>query len=74
VFYRASTEARARELGLTGWVCNRSDGRVELLACGPADRLALLEAWLWEGPAHARVTEVVATATALQDFKDFHVR
>ncbi len=58
VFYRAATAARARRLGLNGWVRNLADGDVELLACGDDAVLADLETWLWQGPPHAHVTAV----------------
>lgn len=74
VFFRAHTQALARRLGLTGWVRNLPDGRVELVACGEAERLAQLEAWLWQGPPHARVEGVIAADAESQDFSDFVVR
>jgi len=74
VFYRASTEAKASALGLRGWVRNLADGRVELIACGSDEQLSLLERWLWDGPAHARVSDVVATSIAPQQFNSFEVR
>ncbi|MBM4355325.1 MAG: acylphosphatase [Deltaproteobacteria bacterium] len=58
VFYRASTEEKAAELGLAGWVRNRTDGSVEVVAAGPADLLSELEEWLHVGPRHARVDSV----------------
>ncbi|RME35652.1 MAG: acylphosphatase [Gammaproteobacteria bacterium] len=58
VWFRASTCERARELGLPGWVRNLPDGRVELVAAGPVERLKALEEWLWQGPPMARVTGV----------------
>ena len=60
VWYRASTCERARELGLSGWVRNLPDGRVELIASGPRAQLEALEHWLWQGPPMARVTAVVS--------------
>jgi acylphosphatase len=60
VFFRAGTQDVARHLGLTGWVRNRSDGCVELIACGEAGALAKLEQWLWQGPPQARVARVEA--------------
>ncbi|SEJ10198.1 acylphosphatase [Frateuria terrea] len=58
VFYRASTRARARELGLTGHALNLPDGRVEVVAHGEAQALDALERWLWQGPPAAEVEGV----------------
>ncbi|WP_049722898.1 acylphosphatase [Gilvimarinus polysaccharolyticus] len=66
VSYRASTEQKARALGLTGWVRNLSDGRVELIARGSDSQLKLLEAWLWQGPSQAAVTQVVGCAVEME--------
>lgn len=74
VFYRASAQARARELGLDGWVRNCPDGSVELLASGPAEALAQLENWLWQGPQRARVTAVEVTPAPLAPPSGFEVR
>lgn len=75
VFFRAATQATAHRLGLTGWVRNLPDGRVELVACGAEEKLKQLEAWLWQGPPHARVEQVVSAAAAPQQaFKDFGMR
>jgi acylphosphatase len=74
VFYRASAEATARALGVSGWVRNRADGGVELVACGTAAQLESLERWLWQGPPHARVTDVQRTDAAQQAYEGFEVR
>lgn len=74
VFFRASTEAAARGLGLTGWVRNLRDGRVELVACGETASLEELERWLWQGPPRARVTRVEAGEAPAQSFDGFFVR
>jgi len=58
VFYRATTQQRARELGLTGRAKNMPDGSVEVVAQGTAEQLAALESFLWEGPRLARVDSV----------------
>lgn len=58
VFYRAATAEQAERLGLRGWAKNLDDGRVEVVASGPADAVAELAAWLWQGPPAARVTSV----------------
>ena len=74
VFYRASTLAQARRLGLAGWVRNRVDGKVELLACGEAAALQQLQEWLWQGPAQAQVEAVVCEPRPWQTFDQFEVR
>ena len=58
VFYRASAQRYAQSLALTGWVRNRRDGRVELLACGEEPVLRVLEKWLEIGPEYAKVTNI----------------
>lgn len=58
VFYRASTQRQASALGLHGWVRNLRDGRVEVLACGPHDKLDSLEKWLEIGPEYAKVSNI----------------
>lgn len=58
VFFRAATQQRARELGLSGYAKNLRDGRVEVLACGPREALSELHEWLWQGPPAANVSAV----------------
>jgi acylphosphatase len=58
VFFRASTRAQARALGLTGYARNLADGRVEVRACGPATAVEALTDWLWQGPSGAVVDAV----------------
>ena len=58
VGYRWWAVGAARGLGLTGWVRNRRDGSVELLAIGEADAIDRLAALCREGPRGAAVTSV----------------
>ncbi|HJZ85609.1 MAG TPA: acylphosphatase [Polyangia bacterium] len=58
VAFRWSAERAARRLGLCGWVRNRPDGSVEVLAEGPEPVLQELLAWCREGPPGARVSGV----------------
>jgi acylphosphatase len=64
VFYRAATAHEAQGLGLCGWARNLPDGRVEVLARGPADAVAALCAWLWQGPPAAEVRQVTVEESA----------
>ncbi len=72
VGYRQGCRQMARSLDLFGWVRNLQDGRVELLAQGNADAIDRLVAWLWFGPASARVvsveSDIVAPDPTLRDF------
>jgi acylphosphatase len=62
VFFRAATREQAQGLGLVGHARNLADGRVEVLACGDDDALAVLERWLNRGPPLARVIAVESEA------------
>lgn len=58
VFFRASAVREAKRLGLTGWVKNRNDGAVELVAEGEEDQVKDFLAWAQHGPSTARVDKV----------------
>jgi len=65
VGFRWYVEREARALGLRGWVRNRQDGNVEVLASGTNDQLNALWGKLREGPRASRVDNVeVDEATA----------
>lgn len=63
VFYRANTQKIAKKLGINGWIRNRDDGTVELVAVGTEDSIEELIAWLAKGPPMARVSNI-----QLEDF------
>jgi acylphosphatase len=58
VWYRGWTVDQAEALGLDGWVRNRSDGSVEILASGPDEAVAELIRRCHDGPSAARVARV----------------
>lgn len=72
VNFRQSTRQTARRLGLSGWVRNLADGRVEVWAQGAEDQVEKLLDWLWLGPPAADVIGVesgsVEVDHTLQDF------
>lgn len=58
VWFRGWTVDQARALGLSGWVRNRRDGSVEILAEGPEGAVTELVNRLHHGPSEARVDRV----------------
>lgn len=75
VFYRLSTQEKARNLGLCGWVRNLPDGRVEALAVGERERVKALIEWCQNGPDRARVEDVeVSSSVDTEQHEDFVVR
>lgn len=74
VFFRDSTCRLATSLGLTGWVKNLDDGRVEGVVCGDSLPVTQLCDWLKEGPPRARVDDVQKTEIPYQEFSEFVVR
>ncbi len=74
VFFRASTQREARRLGLTGWVRNRNDASVELVAEGEETGIKDLIGWAQHGPSAARVERVdVRWRSYVGDFFDFRI-
>jgi len=58
VFFRDSTRRQAERLGVTGWVRNLPDGRVEAVFEGDSARVGELVQWCHRGPPGAEVEEV----------------
>ena len=61
VFFRAETRARARSLGLAGWVRNCSDGSVEAVFEGDGERVQSMIDWCGRGPSGASVASIDVT-------------
>ena len=74
VGFRYATVRQAERLGLTGWVRNLTDGRVEVEAHGDGGAMDALENWLWQGPAHARVDRVTRSGADPADHGSFRAR
>ena len=74
VYFRASAQREARQLGLTGWVKNRNDGAVELVAEGEEDQVKDLLAWAQSGPSTARVDRIETRWRSYTgEFPDFRI-
>jgi acylphosphatase len=74
VSYRASAQAEARRLNLTGWVRNCPGGQVESVVEGEPGAVEAFVAWCRRGPQEAQVTSVrVDEAPVSGRFHDFQV-
>jgi acylphosphatase len=58
VFFRAETRDMARRLGMTGWVRNLGDGRVEAVFEGEDWAVEQILAWCHRGPRGANVDNI----------------
>ena len=74
VFFRARTMERALRAGLTGWVCNLPDGRVEAVFEGEEEAVKALIDFCRQGPRGAVVTDVdVKWEPFTGEFKEFGI-
>jgi len=75
VFFRAETQRKARQLGLTGWVKNLDDGRVEAVFEGEKNKVEQMIEWTKKGPPGAFVTHLELKWEKSQDELDsFEIR
>ncbi len=74
VWFRASTQLQARQLGLVGQVWNRSDGRVEMIVEGSEEILRQFLEWCGVGPRGARVDTLESDwSTSIGEFGGFDI-
>lgn len=73
VFYRDGCCREARRLGVGGWVRNRADRSVEVVAEGPRDRVDQLVDWCRHGPPSAIVSEISVIDEPPQAEREFRV-
>lgn len=74
VGYRYFALRAAERLGVTGFVRNLSDGRVEVVGEGPEEVLAEFEEQLRQGPAFAGVESIDRAPIEQRGDQGFQVR
>ncbi len=74
VYFRASTQLKARNLGLVGFVENQLDGSVFIQAEGAIKDLEELLQWCRRGPEYARVDEVKHQYSSPIGYTEFSIR
>ena len=73
VYFRVSTQEKAQQLGVTGWVKNNDDGRVEAVFEGEREAVDALLDWCAEGPANAVVASVEVTFVDPEGYTEFRI-
>ena len=74
VSFRYYTKQRADSLGITGWVRNRPNRTVEVVAEGSKADMAEFVKFLKQGPPSARVDNVdLSEGEATGEFKTFEI-
>lgn len=74
VWFRESMKREAERLGVTGWVCNLPDGRVEAVVCAEDAALEAIVRWANAGPPLAKVNEVMVREAAPGQLTGFEKR
>ena len=74
VWYRASTEQKAKELGLLGFVQNEIDNSVYVEIEGPQADIDQFLTWCKEGPPLAKVSKIELKEAPLSNFTNFKIR
>ena len=74
VFFRAWAQGEARELNISGWVRNCSDGSVEAHLTGEEPDVARMIQRLRRGPSNARVEDVTVEDSEPQSIGRFELR
>ncbi|UJQ93912.1 acylphosphatase [Mariluticola halotolerans] len=74
VGFRLWVAEQAGAFGLSGWVCNKSDGAVEAVFAGDQAAVSEMLNRLWQGPSGARVTDVAPEPYEDEVLQGFEVR
>jgi acylphosphatase len=74
VGYRYSTADEANRLGISGWVRNLADGRVEAVFEGSKAAVEEMIQWCYQGPPAAAVKDVAVEYETPEDLQLFEMR
>ncbi len=74
VFFRDSARQEAEQMGLSGWVRNTEDGRVEAVFEGDSEAVQQMIEWCESGPSSADVEDVSVDKETPEGLSGFEVR
>ena len=73
VYYRATAQDKAFEIGVRGWIKNTKEGNVEAMVSGTEDQVEQFIEWCRKGPKRAVVTDVLVMNKEYEPFSDFRI-
>lgn len=73
VFFRATTKKKADKLGVSGWVKNLEDGRVEAVFEGDDRQVKKILDFVHHGPDRAEVENVEVEEVDPEGFRGFSI-
>lgn len=73
VYFRLTTKAVADQLGIKGFVFNKTDGTVFIEAEGDPFALESFLEWCQEGPENAVVENVTSAEGDMKNYRNFEV-
>ena len=75
VWFRANTKNKAEQLGVTGWVRNTPDGKVEAVFEGEEKLVQEMIDWCQHGPPQAKVNGLeVKKLPPSDEFESFNIK
>ena len=74
VFYRDTCRRLAGQQGVSGWVRNLPDGRVEAVFEGDPDSVERMVRWARRGPSQAHVTGTAVSDEPAEGLSAFEIR
>lgn len=74
VFFRVTTQMKAKSLKLVGWIRNLPSGEVEAIAQGEDARVDELISYLKSSPGNAEVESVDVKEEKEQEFEKFVIK
>lgn len=73
VYFRASSQQKAIDYGLSGYARNLADGDVEVLLCGEQNSVDKMLDWLKHGPPQADVADMQQKQVQWQELNYFSI-
>lgn len=73
VGFRMATAKQATQIGISGWVRNCQDGRVEFYASGNTQQISDFKEWIKKGPPMANVSNLEVNSVELESFDSFEI-